>query len=365
MYIVLSYKTQFLMEKIILSGAVLLLMTACGSSHSSSDNTTKETTVSSAVIEAKYSMPEKFAKTITAKELKNYLYVFAGDEFEGRNTGEPGQKKAAEFLKEQYQKMDIPSPISKDDYFQEIPESYFRGGIKASENVLAFIKGTEKPDEIVVISAHYDHVGVDADGNIYNGADDDGSGTVSLLEIAEAFKKAKDNGVGPKRSILFLHVTGEEKGLYGSKFYTENPLFPLENTVTNLNIDMVGRIDKDHEPEDKQNYVYLIGSDRLSSDLHELSEKVNGKYTKLDLDYTYNDKNDPNRFYYRSDHYNFAKHNIPIIFYFNGVHEDYHRPTDTPDKIEYDLMAKRAQLVFYTAWEVANRPDRLIVDGAN
>jgi len=306
-----------------------------------------------------------YAESITPKELKEHLYIFASDEYEGRDTGEPGQKKAAEYLKQQYVKMKIPSPFGGDDYYQEIPETYFRGGIKSSENVLAFIKGTEKPDEIVVLSAHYDHVGVDYNGNIFNGADDDGSGTVSLLEIAQAFMKAKKDGNGPKRSILFLHVTGEEKGLYGSRYYTENPIFPLENTVTDLNIDMIGRIDKAHKEEGKSNYIYLIGSDRLSTELHNLSEEVNSKYTKLDLDYTYNAKNDPNRFYFRSDHYNFAKHDIPIIFYFNGVHEDYHQITDTPDKIEYDLLAKRAQLVFYTAWEVANRSERLVVDGAD
>ncbi|MDY8138362.1 M28 family metallopeptidase [Aquimarina sp. 2201CG5-10] len=339
-----------------------LVVYSCGSSHTpsnkKSDNENKSTSVESINNED----VEKYAKTITAKELKSYLYTFAGDEFEGRDTGEPGQKKASEYIKKQYKKMGIPSPLGGDDYYQEIPQSYFRGGIKDSENVLAYIEGTEKPEEIVVISAHLDHVGKDKNGNVFNGADDDGSGTVSLFEIAEAFNKAKKDGKGPKRSILFLHVTGEEKGLYGSRYYTENPVFPLENTVTNLNIDMIGRIDSNHQGE-KSNYIYLIGSDRLSTELHNISEAMNNKYVKLDLDYTYNAKNDPNRFYFRSDHYNFAKHNIPIIFYFNGVHEDYHMPTDTPDKIEYDLLTKRAQLVFYTAWDVANRENRLIVDG--
>ncbi len=347
------------MKNIILITASFIAC-CCGTPRNSS---TKEAKNKSNKTEKIETAAVSYGKQITAKELKEYLYTFAGDDFEGRDTGEPGQKKAAEFLKAEYKKMGIPSPLGGDDYYQEIPKSYFRGGIKASENVLAFIEGSEKPEEIVVISAHYDHVGVDKKGNIYNGADDDGSGTVSMLEIAEAFMQAKKDGLGPKRTVLFLHVTGEEKGLYGSKFYTENPVFPLENTVTDLNIDMIGRIDKKHEGEDKSNYVYLIGSDRLSTDLHEISENVNQKYTKLDLDYTYNAKDDPNRFYFRSDHYNFAKHNIPIIFYFNGVHEDYHKPTDTPDKIEYELMTKRAQLVFYTAWEVANRLDRLEVDG--
>ena len=305
---------------------------------------------------------EEYGSTITAAELKDHLYTFASDEFQGRDTGKPGQKKAANYLKDNYMKMEIASPLGGEDYFQDIPSSFFNNKYNDSENVVAFIKGSEFPEEIVVISAHYDHVGMDSEGNIYNGADDDGSGTVSILEIAEAFKEAQNDGYQPRRSILFLHVTGEEKGLLGSDFYTKNPIFPLENTVTDLNTDMIGRIDPKHE--DNPNYIYLIGSDKLSTQLHELSEEVNNKYTQFDLDYTYNDENDPNRFYYRSDHYNFAKHNIPVIFYFNGTHADYHQPTDTPDKIEYDLMARRAQLIFYTAWEVANRDERLVVDKA-
>ena len=303
----------------------------------------------------------EYANTITTEELKEHLYTFAGDEFMGRETGEPGQKLAAQYLKNEYQELGIPSPLGGNDYFQEVPSSAFRSGnIKDSENVVAYIQGSTMPEEVLVLSSHYDHEGVDDEGNIYNGADDDGSGTVAILEIAEAFVKAKEDGYTPKRSILFLNVTGEEKGLVGSRYYTENPIFPLENTVTNLNIDMIGRIGEGMESSG--DYVYLIGSDKLSTELHELSEEVNDKYLDLNLDYTYNDENDPNRFYYRSDHYNFAKHDIPIIFYFNGVHEDYHQPTDTPDKIEYDLLAKRAKLIFLTAWEVANRDERPFVD---
>ncbi|WP_224491074.1 M28 family peptidase [Robertkochia flava] len=231
-----------------------------------------------------------------------------------------------------------------------------------ANNVVAYIKGKSKPDEFLVISAHLDHVGVNSNGEVYNGADDDGSGTVAILEIAEAFKKAAEEGNGPERSVVFLHVTGEEKGLFGSEYYTSNPVFPLENTVADLNIDMIGRIDP--KREGNRNYIYLIGSDKLSTDLHELSEEVNRTYTNIELDYTYNDKNDPNRFYYRSDHYNFAKNNVPVIFYFNGTHDDYHQPSDTPDKINYDLLANRAKLVFHTAWEIANRPERLEVDKA-
>jgi hypothetical protein len=229
-----------------------------------------------------------------------------------------------------------------------------------TENVLGFLKGTEKPDEILIITSHYDHIGIGADGQINNGADDDGSGTTTVLELAQAFTQAAAKGKGPKRSILFMTVTGEEKGLLGSFYYTENPIFPLANTITNLNIDMVGRVDDAHKAA--PDYVYVIGSDKLSQELHDLSEQINKSTTNIMLDYTYNDENDPNRFYYRSDHYNFAKNDIPIIFYFNGTHPDYHKPTDTIEKINFDVMKKRAQLVFHTAWEVANRDKKISAD---
>lgn len=228
----------------------------------------------------------------------------------------------------------------------------------SSENVLAFIEGSDATlkNEIVVVSAHYDHIGI-IKGEINNGADDDGSGTVSAMEIAEAFIQAKKEGNGPKRSVLFLHVSGEEKGLFGSEYYTRHPVYPLSNTVCDLNIDMIGRVDEAHK--DNEKYVYLIGSDRLSMDLHNLSEAVNKQTSNLILDYTFNAEDDPNQFYYRSDHYNFAKNNIPVIFYFSGVHEDYHKPGDDPEKILYDKMCSIAQLVFSTAWELANQPERI------
>ncbi|MDP2541418.1 MULTISPECIES: M28 family metallopeptidase [Tenacibaculum] len=343
------------MRKLLYMASAVALV-ACGSSKETA-NTDNDVTTDQAA---------KYAKTITAKDLGKHLFIYASDEFEGRNTGEPGQKKAVKYLKDFYVSQGIASPLGGNDYFQEVPSEYLSNNrrgmtLKDSENVVAFIKGTEKPDEIVVISAHLDHEGV-KNGEIYNGADDDGSGTVAILEIAEAFKQAADAGKGPKRSILFLHVTGEEKGLLGSKYYTENPIFPLANTVADLNIDMIGRVDDRHKGN--PNYVYLIGSDKLSTELHNISEAMNKKYTNIDLDYKYNDDNDPNRFYYRSDHYNFAKHNIPIIFYFNGTHADYHRPTDTPDKINYEMLENRARLVFHTAWEVANRENRVVVDKA-
>jgi len=303
--------------------------------------------------------PEKYAKSIKPQSMKNKLYTFASDEFEGRDTGKPGQKKAAEFLKNYYQSIGVNSPLGDDDYYQDIPSSFFNDKLPDSENVVAYIEGDGSTNEVLVLSAHYDHIGVKGD-QIYNGADDDGSGTIAILEIAQAFKEALNDGYRPRRSIVFLHVTAEEKGLLGSLYYSKNPIFPIEQTVANLNIDMIGRVDDAHK--NNPNYIYLIGSDRLSTELHEISETTNDKYVKMDLDYKYNDKDDPNRFYYRSDHYNFAKFDIPVIFYFNGTHEDYHQPTDTPDKINYELLARRAQLIFYTAWEVANREERPYVD---
>lgn len=227
------------------------------------------------------------------------------------------------------------------------------------ENVLGFIEGTDLKDELVIITAHYDHLGK-TDQGIYYGADDDGSGTVSLMEIAEAFVAAKKAGHGPRRSILIMPVSGEEKGLLGSEYYSEHPVFPLEKTVANLNIDMIGRVDKAHEGN--FNYVYIIGSDYLSQDLHNINEAANTRYSNLEFDYTYNARNDPNRFYYRSDHYNFARKGIPVIFYFTGVHEDYHKMTDTMDKLNYEKMAKIARHIFYTAWDLANRDERPKVD---
>ncbi|MEO1254789.1 MAG: M28 family peptidase [Bacteroidota bacterium] len=451
----------------------------------------------------------KFAKTITAEDLKDHLSILASDEYEGRETGKKGQKMAAEYISKHFESLGFEAPVNG-SYFQtfdllesQIGNVYFRNGddkkigfddfiyysraetrgeeyvklvmvtpdsdpkmfegayvafatkqlggyqdflesakeagakgffvileneeefkstltrfgpylkrpslkIDArdeeankliignpelaswifnkpyddidtgdestiifnadyldrpveTENVLGFLKGNEKPDELLVITAHYDHVGI-IGGEIHNGADDDGSGTVTVLEIAEAFAAAAKKGKRPKRSILFMTVTGEEKGLLGSRYYTDtDPIFPLENTVANLNIDMVGRVDDTHK--DNSDYVYLIGSDKLSTELHKLSEEVNKTYINLELDYTYNDENDPNRFYYRSDHYNFAKNNIPIIFYFNGTHPDYHKPSDTVEKIDFETMEKRARLVFHTGWEIVNRKERIVVDG--
>lgn len=226
-----------------------------------------------------------------------------------------------------------------------------------SSNVIGVIEGTDKKEEAIIITSHYDHLGK-KDSLVFHGADDDASGTSAVLQIAAAFKKADSAGLKPARSVIFMTVSGEEKGLWGSSYYAENNTFPLEKISANINIDMIGRIEQGRK-DDSLNYVYVVGDDKLSSELRPISEGVNKKYSNMHLDYKFNDPNDPMRIYYRSDHYNFAKKGVPVIFYFNGLHKDYHRPTDTEDKINYDLLAKRAQLIFYTAWEMANR-DELI-----
>jgi hypothetical protein len=235
--------------------------------------------------------------------------------------------------------------------------------IVKTENVLGLLEGTDMKDELLIISAHFDHVGLASGGEgdtIYNGADDDGSGTVAVMELAKIFAEAKKAGNGPRRSILFMAFTGEESGLLGSDFYAKHPTFPLQNTVANLNIDMIGRRDVQHA--ESPPYVYVIGADKLSSALNTVSETANKHFTNLVFDYTYNDPAHPDNLYYRSDHWNFAKRNIPIIFYFDGIHEDYHQPSDEVEKIEFDLLAKRTQCIFYTAWEIVNRDVRIAPD---
>lgn len=304
-----------------------------------------------------------YISTITPDELRTHLTVIASDEMEGRETGSAGQKKAGKYMVDYYKKEGIVPPKGAKDYYQHVPAAYlnakYNENLPDSENIWAFIEGSEHPEEIVVVSAHYDHVGM-KNGEIYNGADDDGSGTVALMEIAEAFQQAKKEGNGPKRSILILHVTGEEHGLHGSRYYSENPLFPLKNTVADVNIDMIGRRDDAHAGTN--DYIYLIGSDYLSSELAAICEDVNRQYINTAIDYKFNDRNDKNRFYYRSDHYNFARNGIPSVFLFSGVHADYHKPGDDIEKIEFDALTKRAQLAFAIAWEIANRDKRIIVD---
>ncbi|MBF8150896.1 M28 family peptidase [Winogradskyella sp. F6397] len=297
-----------------------------------------------------------YLNTINSEDLKAHIVEVASDKYNGRMTGEEGHNLVCDYIREQYKSYNISAPESHANYYQVVPKENLPNNLNESQNIIAFIEGSEFPDEYVYITAHSDHEGV-KNGQIYNGADDNGSGTAAVLEIAEAFIQATKAGNGPKRSVVFLHVTAEEVGLYGSRYYTDNPIFPMENTVATLNIDMIGRVDDRHK--DNENYIYVIGSDKMSSELYYIAEQANTTFTNLNLDYKYNEDREPNRYYYRSDHYNFALKGVPVIFFFNGEHEDYTKPTDTEDKINYPLLKKRTKLIFATAWYLANSETRL------
>jgi hypothetical protein len=226
-----------------------------------------------------------------------------------------------------------------------------------TENLIAYIEGTDKnlKKEVIVISAHYDHVGVE-NGQVFNGADDNGTGTSALLEIAQALQQAKNDGHGLKRSVLFIAMTGEEMGLLGSSFYADNPVIPMGNTITDLNIDMIGRTTKESEKDTFS--VFIIGSNMLSNDLHNLNEQANKEFTKLHLDYEYNRIDHPLKLYFRSDHYNFAKFGVPSIFYFGGFHDDYHKATDDIEKINFQKLNQVTKLVFHTCVLLGNANKR-------
>ncbi|MEW6211307.1 MAG: M28 family peptidase [Acidobacteriota bacterium] len=238
-----------------------------------------------------------------------------------------------------------------------------------TQNVVAALEGSDPQlkSEYVAISAHYDHVGIGAPVGgdaIYNGADDDGSGTVSVMAMAEAFAQ----GPRPRRSILFIWHAGEEAGLWGSRYFTLNPTVPLERIVADLNIDMIGRCKKagDTDPARAEmpepNEVFLIGPKIMSAELFELSEAVNRAFLNLKFNYRYDDAKEPNQYFFRSDHFNFARKGIPVIFYMDGDHADYHKPSDSIEKIDFDYMERVARTIFATAWALANRDNRPRVD---
>ena len=293
----------------------------------------------------------KYIATIKTKELEEFVYEIASDKYMGRMTGEDGHDSLCKYLINYYKSLNFKAPEAHPNYYQIVPKSELPPDIDNSINVIAYIEGTEFPDEYVYVTGHTDHEGV-INGIIYPGADDNGSGTAAIMEIAEAFKLAELDGHKPRRSLVFLHVTAEEIGLHGSRYYKENPAFPLEQTTTVLNTDMIGRVDNKHK--NNENYIYLIGSDRVSTELHFVAQEANETFTHLEIDYTFNAPTDPNNYFYRSDHYNFASEGIPVIFFFNGEHEDYTKPTDTADKINYPLLKTRADLIFATTWYLVN-----------
>lgn len=304
--------------------------------------------------EAQLARPVAFIAISIAPSVANEILKASGNTVEGL------QKKITETGKPA--SLTVPVTISSTAQKKEV--------MPRAENVLGFLEGSDPKlkNEVLVLTSHYDHIGLVRDPNakdkVNNGADDDGSGTTGVLLMAEAFAKAKKAGKGPKRSILFMTVVGEEKGLLGSQYYSEHPIFSVENTIANLNTDMIGRIGEEYLGKpDSANYVYSVGSVKLSTELGKISEDINNTYTKIKLDYKFDDPKDPQQIYYRSDHYNFAKLGIPVIFFYDGMLEqDYHQPGDEVSKINFPLLAKRAQLIYHIAWDLANRPTRPVVD---
>ena len=312
-----------------------------------------------------------FDNTISQEGLRADLTVISHDSLQGRDTGSEGLNKAAKYLSSRYETLGLEPVGDNGTYLQsfELPIRNRREGTTdtvKTQNIVAFIPGTDSTmmHEVVVLSSHYDHVGIgrpDSTGDtIYNGADDDGSGTVALLHTAQAIMAAKSAGVGLKRSVLILHVTGEEKGLLGSRYYSDHPIFDIGNTVANLNVDMVGR--RDYEHPDDPNYIYIIGGKIISSGLQAMLEEANQKSVNITLSDRYNDLDDPQQFYRRSDHWNFGRLGVPFIFFFNGVHDDYHRPSDQIEKIDFEALMKRTQLIYTTTVMIANSEDRPEVD---
>ena len=337
--------------KVLVASALILVGSCSTLRHSEKIDNLKKS-----IVYDDETIVRQYLNTINTEELKVHVEEVSSDKYNGRMTGEEGHNQVCDYIRNYYKSQQIKAPESHPNYYQKVPKEELPDNLKDSQNIIAYIEGAEFPDEYLYISAHSDHEGI-IDGEIYNGADDNGSGTAAVLEMAEAFSKAIEDGYRPKRSIVFLHVTAEEVGLHGSRYYTDNPIFPLENTVSTLNIDMIGRVDERHK--ENENYIYLIGADKMSTELHFIAQEANSSFTNLELDYKYNADNDHNRYYYRSDHYNFATKGIPVIFFFNGEHEDYTKPTDTADKINYPLLAKRTKLIFATAWYIANAPTRL------
>lgn len=295
-----------------------------------------------------------------------YAYTYISPEFAAQILdvdGEEGLQELRESTVENLQ--DFRS--EKTSYYLRYRPYEGRRPIKTN-NVVAYVEGAdpEMKDEVVVIMGHYDHVGIGAPNEegdyIYNGADDNGSGTAGLMAIANAFQKAAKDGFKPKRSILFLHVSAEESGLLGSRYYSDHPIIPIENTVAALNTDMISRSDPEHVKEGITDYVYLIGGEIISSQLDSLVQDANQHEINMTLDRKYNDLNDPNQFYRRSDHWNFGRLRVPFVFFFTGVHEDYHAPNDEIDGVDFDKYPRVARLIYKSAVNVANYEGRPEVD---
>ncbi|MBN8701474.1 MAG: M28 family peptidase [Bacteroidetes bacterium] len=294
---------------------------------------------------------EQLVERISTDSLKSYITTLSSDAMEGRETGTLGQKQAADYIAKKFRKIGLES--FTDNYLQQYDYSVDTANKiytnLTGHNVIGFIRGNLPNAKTLIISAHYDHLGI-KDSLVYNGADDNASGVAAIIEIARIFSDEAKLGNKPDNTILFIAFSGEEKGLLGSNYYVKNTVIPLNKCIANINIDMIGRIDAKHATD--SNYVYVIGSEKIKKSLKRLIIKQNSLYNNLSLDFSF-DRNDVNRYYYRSDHYNFAKNKIPIAFYFNGTHEDYHKPSDDVSKIKFELLTNRVKHIYGVVFKIA------------
>jgi hypothetical protein len=317
---------------------------------------------------------------VSKQTLQQHLYLLASDSLQGRKTGTRGQREAATYCIQDFRKHRLIAVFRTDSNRASFRQTYpFRelaiapygmpnqpysryelvppprthrdsSRVLLGDNVAGLLVGTDLKQEIVVLSAHYDHLGRPG-SRVYHGADDNASGTSAVLAIAATMDSLAQQGIRPRRSVLFVLFSGEEGGLIGSEYFVRNCPFLPAQLVCDLNIDMVGRVDAAHRKQ--PDYCYLIGGP-TSDSLRATAQKANTESVQLELSPTFDSEADPNRYFYRSDHYNFYRIGVPILFFMDGEHPDYHQPTDTADRIDYDLLQKRAMLVFQTAWRMAN-----------
>ncbi len=312
---------------------------------------------------------------LSIETLKQHVYNLAADSMMGRGTGQLGQRKAAIYCLQEMKKLNLIPTFSLDSNYSYVQNYFFdeskvygmfsnsvntratlnegddKSKSNTGQNLSGLFVGSELKNEFIIVSAHYDHLGR-INNKIFHGADDNASGTATVLAIAERISQNIKKGIIPKRTILFLLVSGEEKGLLGSSYFVKNSPFNLNKYVCDINIDMVGRVDRPHRKY--RDYVYLIDGGETNQFRNQLIS-LNEKSYNLEIDQSHNSLNDPNQYYYRSDHFNFAKNGVPILFFMDGEHPDYHQVTDTADKIEYDVLQKRASLIFEIVWELANQ----------
>jgi hypothetical protein len=293
-------------------------------------------------------------ESITAADVKRRIAIIADDSMGGRDTPSRGLDATARYIASEFQRFGLTPGGDSGTFVQRYPipgsrEGRPSGASRTAPNVVGVLEGSDPvlKNEYIVLSAHMDHVGIGApvDGDsIYNGADDDASGTTGVIELAEALSMP---GARPKRSVVFLTVSGEEHGLWGSAWFSEHPVVPMSQVVADLNIDMIGRNWKDT--------IVVIGKEH--SDLGATLDRVNRAHPELRMK-AIDDIWPEENFYFRSDHYNFARKGVPILFFFNGTHPDYHGPNDEPDRIDAEKESRIVRLVYLITQEVGDAPAR-------